>query len=497
MVKVRDVPKVKVVSTPQYYMQKAIEEMRKSKSEHTNKTDPKVGAVLVSPDNKKWWGAHRGEIRKGEHAEFTMIERKKYLEPLEEYNLYTTLEPCVDRNPPKDGCGFRIINSKVSKVYIGHLDPDPKVAGDGVEVLKQNGIEVDFFDKEYEKIIHEENLQYFKEASDRAKVVHNSEIQQVVRPLKREIEVFNISDLSEEALKELKRRVNLKFEVGSDDFNSFLYQMNFLKKSDRTGILKPTGLGLLLLGNNPQLHLPQSSIKFSLFSEGEQPYLKDFEGPLILIPDKIDEFLETYFSKSISRDNFQRKRIFGIPYPVVREVIMNAILHRDYELQNQQVKINFSDDKIEILSPGMPLVSLDKIKAFIAPPISRNPKIAYIFNQMGLIEERGMGMKELRELKTIYGLPKPDIRFEDGYLITTIFRITLKELKQPILEKLSPSELKGYNVLLSKEQISSSNYAKALGISVRTASRHLNKFAELELAIPEGKGKARIYKINE
>jgi ATP-dependent DNA helicase RecG len=113
------------------FMDLSIQEMKNSKSEHVNKTDPKVGAVLVGKDGSLIASAHRGEFRKGDHAEFTLFERKCLSKDVTDFILYTTLEPCVKRNPPKKGCSFRTVNARISKVYIGHMDPDPTVAGIG------------------------------------------------------------------------------------------------------------------------------------------------------------------------------------------------------------------------------------------------------------------------------------------------------------------------------------------------------------------------------
>ncbi|GAB6011160.1 cytidine/deoxycytidylate deaminase family protein [Viscerimonas tarda] len=54
----------------------AISEMYKSIPEHEDKADPKVGAILATPDGVLVGTAHRGELRSGDHAEFTVLERK-------------------------------------------------------------------------------------------------------------------------------------------------------------------------------------------------------------------------------------------------------------------------------------------------------------------------------------------------------------------------------------------------------------------------------------
>src|SRR6266404_8443751 len=57
------------------FMQIAFEEMVRSRSEHKEKSDPMVGAVLVDKDGQHLGSTHRGDLRIGDHAEFTLIER--------------------------------------------------------------------------------------------------------------------------------------------------------------------------------------------------------------------------------------------------------------------------------------------------------------------------------------------------------------------------------------------------------------------------------------
>ena len=92
---------------PRKYMQMAIDEMKNSVAENRDdgKISPKVGAVLVFPDGTVET-AHRDELRDGNHAEFTLLERKCVVKSpgaplpsisLEQLNLFTA--PSISRNP--------------------------------------------------------------------------------------------------------------------------------------------------------------------------------------------------------------------------------------------------------------------------------------------------------------------------------------------------------------------------------------------------------------
>jgi ATP-dependent DNA helicase RecG len=81
--------------SPRDHMELAIQVMNDSIQEpRDDKVSPKVGAVLIKPDGSIET-ASRGELREGDHAEFTLLERKNRAIPLSGSTLFATLEPCV------------------------------------------------------------------------------------------------------------------------------------------------------------------------------------------------------------------------------------------------------------------------------------------------------------------------------------------------------------------------------------------------------------------
>lgn len=101
--------------------------------------NPLVGAVIVRDDKIIGEGYH--EFYGGPHAEINAF--RSATESVAGATMYVTLEPCshYGKTPP---CADAIVKSKIAKVVIGMLDPNPLVAGKGVKILEENGIVVEY-----------------------------------------------------------------------------------------------------------------------------------------------------------------------------------------------------------------------------------------------------------------------------------------------------------------------------------------------------------------
>ncbi len=612
-------------------MELAIEVMRKSVSERRGdgKATPKVGAVLVSPDGKVIESAYRGELREGDHAEFTLLERKLRDKNLTGCFLFATLEPCADgaRKPPKVECAKRIVNARIKKVWIGIEDPDPLVARKGIKFLQDSGVEVEMFDKDFQDIIEEENKDFLKQALHRASEAKLSPKKIELTTLEKPLPNITIDEFSTEAVKLYIQRTNLKIEPDSPEFISLLEQKElvqheitslsssvadearrvdmmpffvhqggingngslsdtFINNGERVNIISykefednpsyitihkgwvekgkvftisgknrksevntnsqgyhveilyedkdgrtysqefsrygigkpsvfepklfnsinnrynPTGLGFLLFGKNPSNLFPQAVLKVEAHYGNNEPEIHDFAGPLVLIPEQVENWLKKVLSSKISRAQFVRTTEYAYPIQVLREAIINAIAHRDYAIEGAKCYLIIDNDKIVVKSPGLPVnpIKFEDFKNLNAPSLSRNPKLMAVFNEMHYAEERGIGMKEMKSLPNKYNLPSPVITWEDPYINITFprnqnyFESVVDSSK---LSQLNDEEKTGLAYIMENKNVSKKQYSEHFKFNDKKAQRHLLKFVDLGLVALKGKGPSSSYQYQD
>ena len=488
---------------PRKMMEMAIDVMRQSVNEPRTdgKASPLVGAVIYKLDGTIET-ACRGELRYGDHAEFTLIERKNRDNKLDGAVLFATLEPCApnSRNFPKLACAERIVLSRVKEVWVGIEDPDPTVDRKGIKYLQDSGVTVHMFDRDLQEVIRAENKDFIAQALERAAAAEEEKKPKTVTlsDLENQFAAAAMEDFSYEALEQYRTIAKIKEKVGSASFNRRLVQQGLLKPQNKT--FTPTGFGLLLFGKEPRTSMQQAGLLGTIhYSDGkEEP--RNFDGPMVLIPEQVEQWLKDKLPNVIDRSRMQHQQVPVAPFELVREAVVNALVHRDYGIEGAKCQIEVTPDTITVKSPGEPLppITLAQLQSFSAPMLSRNPKLQYVFARMSLANERGLGMKTFRTIPEQLGLPLPKFSYQEPYLVLTLFlsmEATIRTLPAELLKSLNEDEKKGWEFLASKTSITRAEYEKYMGFDKRKAQRHLKRFVEIGLLRPFGAGPAAGYEV--
>jgi ATP-dependent DNA helicase RecG len=491
---------VKKKNSPEELMALAVKVMKQSIDEprKDGKVSPKVGAVLLKTDGTVE-AAYRGELRYGDHAEFTLIERKNRSKKLDGGVLFATLEPCAPgaRHHPKLSCAERIVNARISKVYVGIEDDDPMVARKGIRFLEEHGIEVEMFPRELQEEIREANKEFIEGAVSRAVEVRERPVQLS------NLEYFEPHTSPKNFNFEATAKYRNKVEASSgykihDDTSHFLQTGICIE--DETKTVKPSGFGMLLFADQPRNTFHQAGLLAKVRYPNGKEENKNFDQAMVLIPGALEEWLEKVLALTSDRNRMERHDAPDVPMELIREAVVNALIHRDYSIDGAKCQLEIDEDQIVIKSPGEPIapITLKQIQAFNAPMLSRNPLLHYVFSQMDLAEEKGHGLRSLKRRSQELGLPLPRYTYEAPYLNLTIFRTSeaaISDTGPELLKMFSDDERRGWIWIQKQDEFSKAEYATAMDLPDRTAVRHLKRFLDTGALQRKGAGPATRYEL--
>jgi len=487
--------------TPEELMEMAYQESLFSIHEHDHKPDPLVGAILTTADGKILATAHRGELRIGEHCEYTLIERKLKTENLNGCHLYVTLEPCIDkvRKAPKRGCATHIFKARLGKVFIGIRDPDIDIENEGANELMARGIPVEDFHPEIADKIRQSLAEFIKYKEEQKLIIQQEREAKPIAYLKQPAANTTVSLFSKPAVDEFIKNAQATFTYPSQAFNDWALSFELATKEGDN--IVPTKLGLMLFGEHADDTLSHTIFKVELDYGSGKPEIKDFGGPVATQLPRVLKYIEERGIKlTIDRSKAKRETATDFPMEVLREVVANAIIHRDYSITEATNYIHIGPEKIIVRSPGMPMppLTIDDIRTMDLPSVSRNPKIMYVYNRMGLAEQRGIGLRNMKRLPQ-YGFPLPTFNMKGNILEIVFARDAslIPELKGINTEGLTQEDRDGLFFIQQNEPVAVKDYAKHFGLTDKTAQRRIAGLFERGLLEKEGDNRWIKYRIKK
>jgi len=274
---------------------------------------------------------------------------------------------------------------------------------------------------------------------------------------------------------------------------------------DPAGILHPTNLGLLLFGREPQLYLPYTEITCAYYTDilgaGRWQDRKILRGTITDLIDDTEAFLLRHISVEGTIEGFKRADHPEYPLAALREAVVNAVVHRDYRIDNEAIRILLYPDRIEIHSPGLLVqgITLADLIALRAPSKPRNPLLAGFLRDIpGYMERIGSGIKLIVSEMNEHDLPAPEFREQGEFqVILRKYAAPLPTINWPLdqfhLAGLKLRQLKALEIIQQKNSINGPEYAAAVAIPLRTANRDLQDMETLGILVGKGRTKALRY----
>jgi ATP-dependent DNA helicase RecG len=314
--------------------------------------------------------------------------------------------------------------------------------------------------------------------------------------LENALDTVDTKDFSTVALKQYRTVAGISDTVGSPAFNRRLVQQGLIKFEN--GRATPTGFGLLLFGKAPRSVMPQAGLLGTIhFADGTEE-AKDFVGPQVLAPEQALQWLRDKLPNPIERTAARRRLANATLFELVREGVVNALVHRDYSINGAKCQLVVTPDTITVKSPGKPVepITIEQLQSFEAPMLSRNPVLHYVFAGMELAEERGLGLKSMRTRAAAASLPLPRFAWEAPYLVLTLYRSAagaVRDLSPEVQELLNTDEKTSWQFIVLRDSVTSPVLMTEMGFDERKAQRVLKALVDAGLLRRVGRGPATRY----
>ncbi|GAB4578939.1 MAG: ATP-binding protein [Anaerolineales bacterium] len=264
----------------------------------------------------------------------------------------------------------------------------------------------------------------------------------------------------------------------------------------------PTYAAMILFGKQPQRWLPNAlilGVRFAGTSFADQFIKQEIGGTLPQQLRRAEQFVRDELRSVVRLVGLAREETLEYPLEAVRELLVNAVAHRDYNVQGDSVHLHLFANRLEIHSPGgLPgPVTLDNL---LEARFSRNPVIVQVLSDMGYIERLGYGLDRVVAAMRRLSLPQP--RFEET---AGTFRVTLLgETKFPEGQMADLARYQGMN--LNDRQQTALKHLTAFGritnsayqdlcpnVSPETLRRDLVELVQRGVLIKIGDRKATYY----
>lgn len=303
-------------------------------------------------------------------------------------------------------------------------------------------------------------------------------------------ENISLNDLDDKKITKVRKIIEKN--IGTKFINNY----SFLKKYDLISSEQITNACYLLFSKK---ELRETEIQIGLFADVDViKKSKLIKTDLITEVEEVIDFIQAYILKEyIITGNPQREEKWQYPLKAIREFIINAIIHKDYQ-DGLHTQIKIFPSKIEIFNIGkLPYdVLIDDVVRGNEKSHPRNRLIAEIFRDCGFIERYGSGIS--RALKEVYkfGLIKPSITEKSGGFEVVVYDELKKDLDKDLDKDLgNSSENRILSLMKENKNITQKELSAKVGINARNIRIHIAKLKKKSLIERIGSDKSGYWQV--
>jgi ATP-dependent DNA helicase RecG len=320
----------------------------------------------------------------------------------------------------------------------------------------------------------------------------------------------DLADIDPEAIRvyrELRREANSVAEELTWSDEDLLRGLGAAVLAD--GQLRPTVAGVLLFGTTMALRRCFPMMRIDYVRVPGREWVKDPEHRFDTVEIRAPLLIAARRAIAAVRDDLPasfrlpegetiRSDETILPIRVLREAVVNAVMHRSYRIQGPIQILRYAN-RLEVRNPGHSL----KAEEQLGEPGSetRNPRIAAVLHEVHLAETKGSGIRAMRELMLEHDLLPPTLestRRPDQFVATFLFHHFLGEtdlawLRQLTSEKLSDEEARALVFVREAGAIDNAAYRNINRTDTLQASGHLRRLRDLDMLEMKGSGSRTYY----
>ena len=237
---------------------------------------------------------------------------------------------------------------------------------------------------------------------------------------------------------------------------------------------------------------------------------KEFEGPLCEQIDGAFNFVLSHINMALEIEGVVHKEKYELPPAAIRELIINAVVHRNYQ-QHSSVQVAVYDDRVEISSPGGMYGSLTLEEALGGRSSLRNETLARTLEKIGIIEGWGSGFKRIFDLCDAQGIERPVFEEIGDMLRVNFYRNSYEKIgdksvinqnigdksaiKLDVGDKNPKNQILEY--LKTHESVKASELMAILSLKSSRTRDYLSELVKEEKIVANGGNKNRTYSLKK